>query len=546
MKQNGPFGLLSTISDFVVCIDPQGIIQRTSTSSQTFLQVSTGLLKESIERFVQPEDLVLLTEARKNAKESGEKQVFVCRLLRQRVLPVWVNCYLFYLSDDSFLVAAFDAMHWKENEDRLIYLSTHDELTGLPGRVLLDDRVTMNIEMARREKQFLSLIVLSLDGYRKINDLLGHTVGNELIKSVAERLQICVRRSDTVARVGEDEFAMIMMGVGQGNIEMIAKKIMAAMQRSFRIQEHTLHIRTNLGVSIYPEHGENFLQLFRNAETAMYRSRSFGKNHWGIYCDQISDIERSDLSLESAMYEGIEKGEFMLHYQPIFCARTGQLKGAEALMRWLSPKQGFISPIKFIPLAESSGLIKVLGAWALRSACLQAKQWQDSGLREFYISVNVSPHQFVQDDFLELTNRTLHETGLLPSSLVLEITETMLMDNPQKSRDTLSKLHAAGIKIAIDDFGTGYSSLAYLKKFPLSVLKIDKTFVDDVVNSLEDMAIIGAILSLADGLNLQVVAEGVENDAQLGFLREEGCDLIQGYLTGRPINAEAFKEQHIA
>lgn len=545
MKQNGPFGLLSTISDFLVCIDPQGRIKRASTTSYTFLQVSKELLQESIERFVQPEDLVLLTEARNNAKKSGEKQVFVCRLLRQSVLPVWVNCYLFYLPDDSFLIAAFDAMHWKENEDRLIYLSTHDALTGLPGKVLLDDRVTMNIEMARREKQFLSLIVLSLDGYRKINDLLGHAVGSELIKAVAERLQICVRRSDTVARVSEDEFAMIMIGVDEDNIEMIAKKVMAAMQRTFRIQEHTLHIRTNLGISIYPAHGENFLKLFRNAETAMYRSSSSGKNHWSIYCDQISDIERSDLSLESEMYQGIEKGEFMLHYQPIFCARTGQLKGAEALMRWLNPKQGFISPMKFIPLAESSGLIKILGAWALRSACLQAKQWQDAGLREFYISVNVSPHQFVQDDFLELINRTLHESGLLPSCLVLEITETMLMDNPQKSKDILAKLHAVGIKIAIDDFGTGYSSLAYLKNFPLSVLKIDKTFVDDVVNSLEDMAIIGAILSLADGLNLQVVAEGVENDAQLGFLREEGCDLIQGYLTGRPINAESFKEQHI-
>ncbi|MBX3616972.1 GGDEF domain-containing protein [Nitrosomonas sp.] len=546
MTQNDSFGLLSTISDFLVCIDPQGIIQRASTPSHTFLQVSTGLLQESIETFVQPEDIVLLTEARRNAKQSGGKQVFVCRLLRQRALPIWVNCYLFYLTEDSFLIAAFDAMHWKESEDRSIYLSMYDELTGLPGKVLLDDRVTMNIEVARREKQFMSLIVLSLDGYRKIHDLLGDSVGSELIKAVAERLQTCVRRSDTVARVGEDEFSMIMMGGGRDNIEILAKKIMAAMQPSFRIQEHTLHTRINLGISIYPEHGENSQQLLRNAETAMYRSRSLGKNHWSIYCDQVSDIERSDLSLESAMYEGIEKGEFMLHYQPIFCAQTGQLRGAEALMRWLSPKQGFISPMKFIPLAESSGLIKMLGAWALRSACHQAKQWQDAGLREFYISVNVSPHQFVQDDFLELINRTLHESGLLPSSLVLEITETMLMDNPQKSRDILSKLHAVGIKIAIDDFGTGYSSLAYLKKFPLSVLKIDKTFVDDVVNSLEDMAIIGAILSLADGLNLQVVAEGVETDAQLGFLKGEGCDLIQGYLTGKPINAEAFKEQHIA
>jgi len=539
------FDLLACISDFAVCVNAQGIIELASKPSQVFLQLPRELSQQPIELFVQPEDMALFAEAREKAKQSGAKQAFICRLLRQRVLPVWVDCYLYSLPQDKYLIAAFDATHWKDNENRLVYLSTHDALTGLPGKVLLDDRIAMNIQTAQREKHLLSLIVLSLDGYRKINDLLGHDVGDELIKMVAERLQNCVRRSDTVARVSDDEFSIIMQSVGRENIDPIARKILTAMQRSFRIGEHTLHISASLGAAIYPEHGESASSLYRDAEMAMYRAKAQGKNHWKIYSDQVDDTERSDLSLESAMYEGIENGEFMLNYQPIFCTQTGQLRGAEALMRWQNPTRGFVSPMKFIPLAENSGLIKILGTWALRSACYQAKQWQ-SGLRDFYISVNVSPRQFVQEDFLDMIHKALDESGLLPENLMLEITEGVLMENPQRSGAILTQLHAAGVKIAIDDFGTGYSSLAYLKRFPLSVLKIDKSFVDDVVNSAEDMAIVGTILSLAEGLNLLVVAEGVENAAQLGFLKQEGCNLVQGYLTGRPVHSEAFKEKYMA
>ncbi len=546
MSSKSSFDFLSCLSDFSVCINAEGIIQQASKSSQVFLQLPRELLHESIKLFIQPEDMVLFTEACEKAMNSGGKQSLVCRLLRQRVLPVWVDCHILSLSEEQYLVAAFDATHWKDNENKLTYLSTHDVLTGLPGRVLLDDRISMSIQTAQREKESLSLIALNLDGFKKINDLLGCSTGDELIKAVANRLQSCVRRSDTIAKINDDEFSLIMVGVGQDNIELIAKKILVVVQRPFRISEHTLHINACLGISIYPEHGENSSLLLRNAQMAMYRARSLGKSHWKIFSDQISDTERSDLSLESAMYDGIEKGEFMLHYQPIFCAQTGRLKGAEALMRWKNPRHGFISPMKFIPLAESSGLIKILGAWALRSACYQAKRWQEAGLKDFYISVNVSPRQFVQEDFLEMINSTLSESGLIPANLMLEITEGILMDNPQRSGKILAQLHEAGVKIAIDDFGTGYSSLAYLKKFSLSVLKIDKCFVDDVVNSAEDMAIVGAILRLAEGLNLLVVAEGVENDAQLGFLRQKGCNLIQGYLTGRPVDSEDFKVKHVA
>lgn len=545
MSSQASFNLLSHLSDFVVRVDAQGIIQQASAPSQMFLELPADLTQQPIALFMQPEDIALFTEAQESAKVSGKKQTFVGRLLRQQVLPVWVDCHLLPLPEGECILAAFDATHWKENEARLVHLSTHDVLTGLPGRALLDDRIDVGIHTAQREKKGMALLLLDLDGFKKINDTLGHHIGDELIKAVADRLHNCVRRSDTVARIGGDEFSLIMMGTGQDSVELTAKKILAAVQRPFRIDGHTLHISTSLGASLYPQHGDSPSELFRCAEMAMYLAKSLGKGRWKCYSAEIDSAERGDLSLESAMHEGIKNGEFMLHYQPIFCAQTGRLKGAESLMRWQSPSLGAISPAKFIPLAEVSGLIEILGTWALRMACHQAKQWQDAGLGGLYISVNVSPRQFLQEDFPGIVSKALSESGLSPASLMLEITEGVLMDNPQRSGTILAQLREAGVKIAIDDFGTGYSSLSYLKKFPLSVLKIDKSFVDDVPKSAEDVAIIAAILSLAEGLDLVVVAEGVEYPAQLEFLKKKGCDLIQGYLTGRPVSSEVFHEKYI-
>lgn len=546
MTSQASFNLLSRLSDFAVRIDAQGVIQQASDSAQAFLKLSGGLLEEPIGLFIQPEDMVLFTAAQELASGSGEKQTFVCRLLRQRVLPVWVDCHLIPMPHREWILAAFDATHWKENESRLVHLSTHDALTGLPGRVLLDDRIDVGINTAQREKKCLALLLLDLDGFKKINDTLGHQIGDALIKAVAERLRGCVRRSDTVARMGGDEFSLIMMGIGQDTVELTFKKILAAVQRPFRIEGHTLHINASLGASFYPQHGDSPSDLFRCAEMAMYSAKSLGKNRWKSYSAEIDSDERSNLSLESAMHEGIKNGEFILHYQPIFSAQSGRLKGAESLMRWNSAIHGLVSPTKFIPLAESSGLIEILGTWAIRMACYQAKLWQEAKLRDFYISVNVSPRQFMQEDFPGIVSNALNESGLPPECLMLEITEGVLMDNPQRSGAILELLRETGVKIAIDDFGTGYSSLAYLKKFPLSVLKIDKSFVDDVATNTEDMAIVAAIMSLAEGLGLVVVAEGVEFPAQLDFLKKKGCDLIQGYLTGRPVSSEVFQEKYVA
>ena len=541
------FNLLSCLTDFAVRIDANGTIKQTSELSQAFLELPDSPVGESVKFFIQPEDMGNFLNAKDLASRTEEKQSFVCRLLRQRVLPVWVDCHIFRLQGrDEYIFVAFDASHWKENEAKLFRLSTHDPLTGLPGRALLDDRIKIGINATSREKKCLTLLILNLDGFRKINDSLGHTIGDKLIKAMADRLKAIIRSSDMMVRIGGDEFALIMMGSCQArDIELIAKKILAAVQRPFLIEDNNLYISTSLGAAIYPEHGNDSGALLRHAEMAMYSAKAQGKNHWEIYSTQIDGDEKSKLSLESDMHEGIKNGEFLLHYQPIFCVKTRKLKGAEALMRWDRPGQGLVSPAKFIPLAESSGLIEILGAWALRMACHQAKLWQEAGIPDFYVSVNVSPRQFVQEGFPDLMDRALGESGLSPSSLMLEITEGVLMNNPERSGSLLAKLRASGVKIAIDDFGTGYSSLAYLKKFPLSVLKIDKSFIDDVVKCAEDGAIVSAVLSLAEGLGLVVVAEGVEHEEQLEFIKSKGCNLVQGYLLGRPMNVDAFHEKFI-
>lgn len=543
------FNLLSCLTDFAVRINADGLVLQASELSQAFLDLSTSPVGESLKLFIQPEDMAAFLEAKEMASLVGEKQSFVCRLLRQRVLPVWTDCHIFRLKgQDEYVFVAFDASHWKENEAKLAHLSTHDALTGLPGRALLEDRIKMGINTAIREKQGLSLLLLDIDGFKKVNDTLGHQVGDKLIKAIAERIQGFTRRSDTLARVGGDEFALIMVVTGDDQkkgVETMAKKILAMVQRPFQIDDNDLYISVSIGVAIYLEHGEDSAALLKHAEIAMYSAKEQGKNRWELYDPQVDGSKNGNLSLETAMHEGIQKGEFLLHYQPVFCMQTGVLKGAEALMRWERPGHGLVSPAKFIPLAESSGLIEILGAWALRMACHQAKLWQEAGAADFYISVNVSPSQFRKRGFTDLVKKALDESGLAHSSLMLEITEGVLMNDPEKSNAILSGLRDSGVKIAIDDFGTGYSSLSYLKKFPLSVLKIDKSFVDDVPKCAEDVAIVSAVLSLATGLGLTVVAEGVEVDEQLQFLKAKGCDLVQGYLTGRPMNVAVFQEKCI-
>lgn len=541
------FSLLSCLTDFAVRMDGDGTILQASELSRAFLEVPEALAGENVGAFIQPEDMAAFEVTKHMSVLNGKKLSFVCRLLKGRARPVWADCHIYPLPDkNEFVFVAFDASHWKGSEEKFGHQAARDPVTGLPSRALLGEIVRMSINSSARDHQDLALLLLDLDGFKKVNDALGHLLGDQLIKAVAERITGTMRRSDTLVRVGGDEFALVMVATGSDRdrgIEIAAKKILAAVQRPFQISGNDLYITASAGIAIHVEHGNDAEALLKHAEIAMYRAKEQGRNRWELYDAKI-DGAAGELSLEAAMHEGIQNGEFLLHYQPVFNMQTGALEGAEALMRWARPGEGLIPPAKFIPLAERSGLIEILGTWALRMACHQARLWQAS-VPDFYVSVNVSPSQFRKPGFAKLVLRALDEAGLPHSSLMLEITEGILMSDPEKSRAILSGLRDTGVKIAIDDFGTGYSSLSYLKKFPLSVLKIDKSFVDDVPQCADDVAIVSAVLSLASGLKLKVVAEGVENGEQFEFLKGRGCDLVQGYLTGRPMDTDAFQEKCI-
>lgn len=534
------------LSDFTARFDVRGNILMASSAS--FLEVSRDLTGAPFVSLMHPEDAGKFERALEAALFLERKQSFVCRLLRRGTLPIWVDCHLVRLpgiSPPEFTLIAFDVSHWREDENKISHLATHDPLTGLPNRLLFNDRIMVAIAAVQRHQQVgFALQLLDLDGFKKINDSLGNVGGDELIKTVAARMRSLVRESDTVARIGGDEFALILSGISkEREVEVVARKVLTAMHRPFRIEGKTLYISVSIGVSIYPEHGKEPVSLFKHAEMAMYSAKDLGGNCWRLY-DSRTNLETGDITMESAMHEGIRNGEFLLHYQPIFSTSTGKLKGAEALMRWESPEKGSTPPSIFIPLAESNGLIELLGRWVLRMACHQARQWQ-AEQPDFYVSVNVSPRQFRQEGLLDSIKGALVESGLPPDSLMLEITEGVLMQDPERAGAILNELRSCGVRIAIDDFGTGYSSLAYLKKFPLSVLKIDKSFVDELPHCEEDVAIISAVLSLARGLGLSVVAEGVELDEQLQFLASSGCDLVQGYLKGKPMNGTAFRESFL-
>lgn len=444
-------------------------------------------------------------------------------------------------ADLEVLIVGRDISTHHRTEERLRHMATHDELTNLPNRALLADRLSMTMAQSRRTNIGFSVMALDLDGFKKVNDALGHSVGDALLRIAASRLRATLRDVDTLARVGGDEFVAVLPGaVDEIEIHNVARRMISAMQLPFEINGNALYISTSIGVAIYPIHGESEVKLLAHADTAMYRAKETGKARCIIYNEVSFNQIEHDVSMEAAMFEAVRNGEFLLHYQPIVDAQTRQIMGFEALMRWMRPDIGLVPPIQFIPMAEDNGLINLLGAWALKSACVQLKRFEEAAGRQLYVSVNVSPRQFRSDQFLKMMDEALKLSGVGGNQLMLEITEGILMSDPEHAEALLTKIAARGVRIAIDDFGTGYSSLVYLKRFPIAALKIDRTFIKDLPNSVKDAAICNVILSLASNLDLQTVAEGVENEQQLEFLSTQGCSLIQGFHTGYPLLPDAL------
>jgi diguanylate cyclase (GGDEF)-like protein/PAS domain S-box-containing protein len=439
----------------------------------------------------------------------------------------------------TLLATMHDITDRKVAEERVKYLAYHDALTGLPNRTLLEDRLIKALAVARRQKHKVALLFLDLDGFKNINDSLGHSVGDFLLQEIAERLKTWGREEDTVARLGGDEFVIMLTQVKVSlDAAVAAERLMDAMTTEFVVQDRPLSISCSVGISIFPEHGVNFEALMRSADAAMYSAKESGRNNYRFFTADMNAQAAEQLILENSLRLALDKGELFLVYQPQMDISTGRITGLEALLRWQHPDLGLVPPDKFIQIAENSALILPIGEWVLRTACSQGRKWQEQGLPAVTVAVNVSPVQFRREGFCKLIRRVLHETGLAPQYLELELTESLLLTNAEVMVSVVEELKAMGVTLAIDDFGTGYSNFTSLRQFGVSKLKIDGSFIRDVATNPDDSAITAAIISMAKSLRLKVIAEGVENEEQMSFLRSHQCDGIQGYYFSRPISPE--------
>lgn len=428
-------------------------------------------------------------------------------------------------------------------EQQVQFLAYYDALTGLPNRTLLKDRMSVALATARRSKSGLAVLFLDLDNFKHVNDSLGHSAGDALLKGASSRLKKCTREQDTVARLGGDEFVVLLTGVKDASDATItADRIVSEMIHSFEIQEHQLNVTCSVGISLFPTHGADVESLIKNADVAMYAAKENGRNNFQLFTEELGAQVNERTTLETKLGLALEQERLSLVYQPQVNIVTGSIVGLEALLRWNDPELGSIPPDRFIPLAENTGFIIPIGEWVLRTACKQVKQWHDEGLHNLPISVNVSPCQFRQKDFVQLVLDVLHETGLAPHFLELELTEGLIVSNAQNVRSILQRLEKIGVQLSIDDFGTGYSNLNYLRHFPVHKLKIDRSFVRDLVANPDDAAITSTIINIAKNLDLKVIAEGVENEEQMSFLREHHCDEIQGFYFSTPLAAADLAE----
>jgi len=444
--------------------------------------------------------------------------------------------------DVSFAMQRFADERARQASTKLIeHLANYDSLTELPNRVLLRDRVVQTLAAAARNQQTIALMFLDLDHFKNINDSLGHDSGDDILREVAKRLTQTVRAEDTVSRWGGDEFIVLLPNCNAENAARVAEKVLHIFDAPFVLSEHELNSSGSIGIALYPQDGNDFEALAKAADSAMYRAKDEGRRAYRFFTPAMEVSSQRFLMLENGLRHALKNDEFFLHYQPQISLADQSVIGAEVLVRWQHPELGLVSPGEFIRIAELSGHILPLGNWIFHQVIRQAKVWQEEGLPDITLSVNLSAVQFRQNHLVQQITSMLTETGLPPSAIEIELTESLAMEDPLAAIDIIDALHAAGIALAIDDFGTGYSSLAYLKRFRISKLKIDQSFVRDIASDANDRAIVNAIITMAQSLGFKTIAEGVETAEQLAFLREHGCHEVQGYYFSKPLPAEAFK-----
>lgn len=425
----------------------------------------------------------------------------------------------------------------RSDQERIYRMAHYDTLTELPNRALLATRSQEAIRRAQEDGTPLAVMFLDLDNFKHVNDSLGHGVGDALLVEIAQRLRSTVRGRDTVARLGGDEFVLLLPGANAQGAERVAAKMQEAALRPVQVGGHELTLALSMGIALFPVHGRDFETLIQSADTAMYRAKADGRNNYRFFSPQMQQQSTRALQLTNALRRALERQQFSLHYQPQVTIATGRVHSMEALLRWQHPELGSVSPAEFIPLAEDCGLILPIGEWVLRTALEQLRDWHAAGLAQLTMAVNLSAVQFRQPQLLELVDRTLREYGIAPQMLELELTENVALDKPQTAMATMKQLHTQGVRLSMDDFGTGYSSLSHLKRFQISRLKIDQSFVRDLDHDSNDRAIVSAIIRMAQALGMRTTAEGVETREQLDFLRTQGCDEAQGYLFSRPLPA---------
>jgi diguanylate cyclase (GGDEF)-like protein len=447
------------------------------------------------------------------------------------------------LADIATRIAGI-AIERKLAEDRILFMANHDALTGLPNRTLLNDRLSQALRYAQRYDRWVTVLFVDLDNFKFINDSLGHNAGDEFLKTIAKRMVQRVRVTDTVVRIGGDEFVIVLFDQPKdvAVISETVQKIQSAIAEPVRLEGHDLRVTSSIGIANYPDDGIDAEALLTNADAAMYRAKDVGRDNFQVYTPELNTKVHEKFLLQEELRNAVARSEFVLHYQPQVDLHTGRVFAVEALVRWNHPRLGMVPPIEFIPIAEETGLIVPIGDWVLREACRQNKVWQDAGLPLMVVSVNVSARQFSEKNLIASVAGALKESGLDAKYLELEVTESLIMQDVGLAVATMKDLQGLGVQLSIDDFGTGYSSLSALKTFPVTRLKIDKSFIDGLLVNESDRAVANAIISLGQKLNLRVIAEGVETEAQAACLRDINCDEMQGYLFSKPLPASEIEE----
>jgi diguanylate cyclase (GGDEF)-like protein/PAS domain S-box-containing protein len=539
--------LIEHVSDMVTILDASGIVKYKSPSVERILGYKPEeLVGKNFLEYIHPEDVsrfsvVLGQEPGQSGRVTGLELRCRHRNGLWRFLEATLNHLLQDPTIKGVVLTLRDITDRKLDEETIRHLAYYDALTGLPNRTLFNDRLTQALAHAHRTQQELAVMSLHLDQFKTINDTLGYALGDRLLREITQRLTGCLGEGDTLAHLGNGEFLLLLPGIGQvQNLEKISQRILEAIEPPFNLDNHEFRITVNMGVSFYPSDGETAEVLIKNADAALHRAKLQGKNNYQLYTSTIHAKALERLVMESSLRRALERNELLLYYQPQLSLQTGQIVGAEALVRWQHPTRGLISPMKFVPLAEETGLIVPLGEWVLRSTCTQAKAWQKAGFRPIRVAVNLSARLFKQKNLVENIARILEETELDPRYLELELTESTVMENAEATLTKLQELKAMGIQLSIDDFGTGYSSLSYLRRFSLDTLKIDQSFVQDITTDPDGAVIARLIIDIAHSLKLRVIAEGVETEGQLTFLRAHHCDEIQGYFFSKPLSAGAF------